>query len=107
MRYPPCPGNAPGPFYVEDNNCIACEAPVLEAPDLMDFQGEPDYSHQCRFRRQPETQEELQRAINAVQVCCCGAVRYGGNDKTILDRINDPSVCDALSEWDDHTHTES
>jgi hypothetical protein len=84
---------------------MACEAPVLEAPDLMDFQGEPGYTHQCRFHRQPETQEELQQAINAVQACCCRAVRYAGHDKTILDRINDRSACDALSESNDHSHS--
>jgi hypothetical protein len=105
MRYPPCPGNAPDPFYVEDNNCISCEAPVHEAPDLMDFQGEPGYSYHCRFRRPPETENELQQAIDAVRVGCCGAVRYVGNDKTIFDRINDPSVCDALSESDDRLNS--
>src|SRR5262245_50362494 len=98
MNHPPCPGNAPDPFYVEDNMCLACEAPLLEAPGLMDLLGAPGYTHQCRFRRQPETEEELQQAMNAIRVCCTGAIRYAGHDKTILDRINEPTACDALSE---------
>jgi hypothetical protein len=53
--------------------------------------------HQCRFKRQPENEEELQQAINAIRVCCIQAIRYAGNDKTILDRIGDPGSCDVLS----------
>ncbi len=105
MKHPPCPGNAPGPFYVEDNGCASCEAPLFEAPDLIDFEGAPGYTYHCRFRRQPETEEELQQAINAILVCCVKAIRYAGNDKTILDRINDQEVCDALSEPDDRLHS--
>jgi hypothetical protein len=105
MKHPPCPGNVPGPFYVVHNDCISCEAPVYEAPDLMDLEGEPGYIYHCRFRRQPETEEEFQQAINAIHVCCVKALRYAGNDKTILDRINDPEVCDALTESDNRLHS--
>lgn len=96
MRYPRCPGNAPGAFYVIHNQCISCEVPVAEAPELMDFHGEPGFDYHCRFYRQPATEAELDHAINAVRFGCCGAVRYGGNDKEILDRIGDRSVCDVL-----------
>jgi hypothetical protein len=50
MKYPPCPGNAPGPFYVVKDDCLACEAPLAEAPDLMDFEGEPGYMHPIPLR---------------------------------------------------------
>lgn len=96
MKYPPCPGNAPGPFYVAHNDCLACEAPLHEAPDLMDWGGEPGYTHHCRFHRQPQTEDELAQAVRAIQVCCTLAVRYAGNDKTILDRIDPPDACDQL-----------
>lgn len=96
MKYRPCPGNSPGPFYVVDNGCLMCQAPLAEAPDLMDAQGEPGYTHHCRFHRQPATEAELDRAIDAVRVCCTEAVRYAGNDKEILDRIGYRSQCDVL-----------
>ena len=84
-RYPAHPANAPGPFYVANNWCISCGAPEAEAPDLMGHD-EGRYS-QCFFRRQPETAEELDRAILAVQVSCCGGVRYAGRDEDILRRL--------------------
>jgi hypothetical protein len=92
MKYPACPGSAPGPFWVEEGCCAFCEAPLVEAPELMEFDERPH----CRFRRQPQTEEELEHAIRAVQVCCTGAVRYGGDDKEILDRIHWARSCDQL-----------
>jgi hypothetical protein len=66
----------------------------------MDFHGESGYQFHCRFHRQPQTDEELRQAISAIQVCCTLAVRYAGNDKTILDRIGCSQSCDALPESD-------
>ena len=62
----------------------------------MDMASEPGYSYHCRYHLQPQTEQELEHAISAVQVCCCAAVRYAGNDKTIIDRIGYPEACDAL-----------
>jgi hypothetical protein len=100
MKYQPCPGNAPGPFYVVAGDCLACEAPIAEAPDLMDMNGFPEWSSHCRFHRQPETDREVQQAIDAIPVCCITALRYAGDDKTILDRINWPEVCDVMPDTD-------
>jgi hypothetical protein len=75
--------NAEGDFYVLDQCCIACTAPEHEAPELM---AHDDTDH-CYFKRQPETPDELDRAIMAVAVGCCGAVRYGGRDGRIIERI--------------------
>jgi hypothetical protein len=85
--------NAPGPFYVIHGLCIYCTAPEAEAPDLIAHE-EPEYH--CYFRKQPSTPEEMERAIRAVAVSCCGAVRYGGNDPDILQRIKEwnPEACD-------------
>src|SRR5436305_6718895 len=79
------PLNAPGDFYVENEMCIACTAPEHEAPELMTHD-EPA-GHHCYFKRQPTTPEELERAIRAVHMGCCGAVRYGGTDPKVIDRL--------------------
>lgn len=94
----PHPKNAPGPFYTENECCAACEAPVLEAPDLM-AQDEQGYHH-CYFKRQPETPEETERAIMACVVSCVQAVRYAGHDPAILERFRElrsEYACDDLT----------
>jgi hypothetical protein len=98
---PPYPKNAPGPFYVEDGSCVICEAPYHEAPDMM-AHDEEGGGH-CYFRRQPETPEEVERAISACCVSCVSAVRYSGNDPEILRRFREVGrigACDVLvTEW--------
>jgi hypothetical protein len=79
------PLNAPGPFYVENEHCIACGLPEVEAPDLM-----TNHEGHCYFRKQPSTRAELEQAVRAVQVCCCGSVRYGGDNLLIQLRISEP-----------------
>ena len=98
----PHPHNAPGPFYSENEGCIACGAPNAEAPDLMKWYEEPTatglYSH-CIFRRQPETPEEVEQAIRAMNVSCVENLRYRGTDPAILKRLDDMGkghLCDAL-----------
>jgi hypothetical protein len=81
--------NAPGDFFVEDGMCIACTVPEHEAPELMAHAEGRDLIYHCYFRRQPETPEEVEHAIRAVCVSCCGAVQYGGSDPSILDRVKE------------------
>jgi hypothetical protein len=81
----PHPKNAPGPFFVEDGLCMICGVPELEAPDLMTGSEE---GH-CYFRKQPTTPEELEQAIAAVAICCCGAVQYGGSDPAVIARLEE------------------
>ena len=81
--------NAPGDFFVEDGRCIACTAPEHEAPELMAHAKGGDLIYHCYFRRQPETPEEVEHAIRAVFVSCCGAVQYGGSDPSILNRFEE------------------
>jgi hypothetical protein len=105
-KYEPCAGSAPGPFYVVAGGCVNCrgwvhdEIVANEQGQLMDLRGEPtQHFHQdfhCRFYRQPEDDVELQFAIDAVRRCDVDAVRYAGEDKTILDRINRPESCDVM-----------
>ena len=95
----PYPKNATGAFYVENECCITCEAPALEAPELMAHDEKESYPH-CYFRRQPETPGEIERAIMACVVSCTRAVRYAGHDPAILERfrqLRGQSSCDALS----------
>ena len=84
------PQNVPGPFYVENDLCLICMAPEHEAPDLMAFfdgdQSGAGGSH-CYFKKQPETAEETMRAVNAMRVACCGALRYGGDDQEVIQRL--------------------
>lgn len=74
--------NVTGPFYVVDGACITCGAPEQEARALMSNE-----DGHCYFKRQPATTDESNRAIRAVVVSCCGAVRYGGRDPEILRRV--------------------
>jgi len=91
------PLNAPGDFYVEDGMCIACLAPEHAAPDLMSHHSDDARGYHCYFRRQPETPAERERAVRAVEVGCCGAVRYGDRDPQIIHRLRarrDLDACD-------------
>lgn len=82
------PQNAPGPFFVENDCCIACGAPEREAPDLMAHEDSEETGYHCYFRKQPSTPEQLDQAIRAVWVSCCGAVQYGGEDPDVLRRLS-------------------
>jgi len=80
----PDPNNVPGDFYVQCDSCILCGAPEAEAPDLMEMTDTG-----CYFKKQPETEEETARAINALTVSCISAVRYRGTNEEILKKIID------------------
>ena len=86
----PYPKNAPGAFYVENGECICCGAPEDAAPNLMAHDGGDGLlRYHCYFKQQPATSEELDQAINAILLSCCGAVRYGGSDPVIKKRISE------------------
>lgn len=77
--------NFQGDFYVECDVCTSCGAPQAEAPDLIDH-SKADYRH-CYFKKQPETDEEIERAITAIAVSCVAGLRYGGTNEKILKRL--------------------
>ena len=81
--------NVPGDFFVEDGPCTACDAPCYHAPELIDY----DEDFHCYFKKQPETEAEIEHAIKAVQVSCCEGLVYAGNDPEIL-RILEKSCCE-------------
>lgn len=99
----PIPGRHPenvGDFYVENESCITCGAPEAEAPDLIVHSNKDNYGH-CYFKKQPETEHELDQAINAICVSCIGALRYGGKDQSIIKRlyqIGEGDQCDTKPE---------
>ena len=108
MLFPPHPKNAPGPFYVMDGGCIACEAPERSCPDVIGHESAPDGSaYHCYFTKQPTTPDELEQALDACRLCCSGAVRYAGSDPRVLERLanyvihhksfSSTDACDALS----------
>ena len=77
------PENVPGPFYVEEDMCILCGAPEAVAPNLVGMN-----EHHCYFKKQPTNSTELEQAIEAVNVCCCGAYRYSGEDPHVIRKLD-------------------
>lgn len=91
------PENAPGDFYVEADTCLTCCMPHREAPELMNDCTE-DF-RECYFRRQPQTPEEVERAIRAIGASDLACVRYGGSDQAIIRRLHEigrADCCDQL-----------
>ncbi len=109
------PKNVEGPFYttgqptyapgsgVETNpwcgDCLWCGAPEAEAPDLLAPLTKENSD--TYFIRQPLTPDEIECACCALSVCCAAALRYGGKDKAIIQRLNDdPEFCDFVIDSD-------
>lgn len=87
--------NSEGDFYVEKDTCLHCCVPASEVPELIGF----DDASGCYFKRQPQTPEELERAVEAVWMSCVEALRYAGEDPAILERLRARGCkpqCDAL-----------
>ena len=105
------PRNVAGPFYTTGGqfnttndpgspliwcaDCLSCEAPEYEAPDLLAPLNDQNYD--TFFVRQPESSEEIERACQALTVCCNAALRYGGKNISIIQRLgNNPELCDYI-----------
>jgi RNA-directed DNA polymerase len=88
--------------YADDFVCAFQNEHNAEAPDLMEWYQEPCttglYSH-CIFCRQPETPDEVQQAIRAMNVSCVENLRYRGTNPAIVKQLHDMGkghLCDAL-----------
>jgi hypothetical protein len=79
------PDNAPGDFYVQAGLCTACCLPHGEAPELLNDLKQP--FDECYFRRQPRTPAEVDQAIEAICVSEMCALRYGGTDAAVIDKL--------------------
>jgi hypothetical protein len=78
----PYPENAPGPFYLEDDLCILCGIPESGASNLVGMSRK-----HCYFRKQPQSDVELEQASQAAESCCYGAYRYHGTDPQVIERL--------------------
>ena len=74
-----------GDFYVQERCCTACGVPQLIAPELVGWTEKELPS--CYWIRQPETADEVDRAIKIIQAQELGCHRYAGNDPAILERL--------------------
>ncbi|HTE52309.1 MAG TPA: MBL fold metallo-hydrolase [Kofleriaceae bacterium] len=74
------PGNAPGPWYVDDS-CIDCDASRQCAPELF-----ADVDGQSVVVRQPVTAEEIDQAARAMLICPTGSIGTTG-PRPALDRL--------------------
>ena len=93
----PHPLNARGDFYIENTECITCGWPHVTAPDLMEWErDEEGHEAHCYFKKQPETQYEIEQALKAIEGSCCGAVRYCGSDPAIIQRLRDAGCGNAV-----------
>lgn|GEM_PF-5718771 len=84
-KFTPHPKSAPGDFYVENAQCLACGVPHVVAPDLVGWTDEKK-SH-CFWKKQPETPAELERAIAVLEAQELECHRYAGTDPAILSRV--------------------
>ena len=85
------PSSAPGDFYVTNGCCTMCGVPEKVAPDLIG--GSAHEGEHCYWKKQPETPDEIDRAIEVLARQELGCHRYAGLDPKILNRIA-PEDCD-------------
>lgn len=88
-KFTPHPKSAPGDFYVEKGQCLACGVPHVVAPDLIGWADEK--MQHCFWKRQPETPAEVERAIAVLEAQELECHRYSGTDPAILIRV--PTTC--------------
>lgn len=91
-KYNAHPQSAPGDFYVVDNECISCGAPHAVAPDLIGWAENVDPSH-CIWKRQPQTPQEIDDAVDAVLASEVACHRYAGDNRRIIKRLGE-MYCD-------------
>ena len=85
-KFTPHPMSAPGDFYVEKGQCLACGVPHVVAPDLVGWTGEK-IPH-CYWKKQPKSPAELERAIAVLEAQELECHRYAGTDPSILERMS-------------------
>jgi hypothetical protein len=93
MADPKYPENVSGPFWVECDLCMFCRAPESVAPGLIGFS---EAKSHCYFKKQPDTVAELDQAIKAVELSCCGAYHYAGEDEETKRKLKDAGCQEAI-----------
>lgn len=72
-------------FYVQQGCCMSCGVPQAIAPELVGWRDQTQQL-KCYWIKQPETADELDRAIEILHTQELGWHRYAGNDPAILKR---------------------
>jgi hypothetical protein len=91
-RFRAHPQSAPGDFYVVNGECVCCGAPHAVAPDLISWAANTESEH-CIWKKQPESDAELEQALAVFAVSEVGCHRYAGNDVSIIEKIG-AEYCD-------------
>ncbi|MDA8792801.1 ferredoxin [Bacteriovoracaceae bacterium] len=68
--------NIPGAFYVDDQ-CIACDACVVEAPKIFEMNDDEGYAY---VKRQPKNDSDIEDANNALAACPVDAIGNDGSE---------------------------
>ncbi len=66
--------NAQGKYYVDDQ-CIACDACVMEAPNFFAMNDEDGHAF---VSKQPQSEKELEECENALAACPVEAIGNNG-----------------------------
>ena len=66
--------NVPGKFYVDDQ-CIACDACVMEAPDFFAMNDDDGHAF---VKKQPQSASELAQCQEALEACPVEAIGSDG-----------------------------
>lgn len=66
--------NTDGRFYVDDQ-CIACDACVMEAPRFFAMNDDEGHAY---VKLQPQTSEEVQECMDALEACPVEAIGQDG-----------------------------
>ena len=66
--------NKPGKFYVDDQ-CIACDACVMEAPDFFTMNDDDGHAY---VKLQPKTPQEIEECRSAMEACPVEAIGEDG-----------------------------
>jgi ferredoxin len=66
--------NHPGKYYVDDQ-CIACDACCVEAPDFFMMNDEDGHAY---VSKQPQADSEVEECENALAACPVGAIGDDG-----------------------------
>jgi len=74
---------------------MSCGFPQTLAPDLI-APVEEQRDHHCYFKKQPETPEEIDQAVQAVAGCCCWAYRYAGTDAAVKGKLREAGAGGAV-----------
>ena len=69
--------------------------PRAVAPDIMGW-AQNDSSSHCIWKRQPETQQEIENAIKVVLVSEVACHRYSGDDEQVIARLG-REYCDSTA----------